>query len=54
VASSEALDLLHQAMQAVLHRCTPTAIEIARKLGAFFVVLVFPVALVAAGAIWSE
>ena len=35
VASSEALDPLHQAMQSALHRCTSVAIKIGRIGGAF-------------------
>jgi hypothetical protein len=35
VASSEALDLLHQAMCAVLYQCTATAIKMASKVGLF-------------------
>jgi hypothetical protein len=54
VASSEALDLLHWAIHTVLYRCTAAAIEMASKVGQFFVVVSFAVALVAAGAIWSK
>jgi hypothetical protein len=35
VASSEALDLLHQAMRAVMYRRIAMAIDTARKLGVF-------------------
>jgi hypothetical protein len=35
VASSEALDLLYQAMHAVLYRCTVVAIEMASLFGTF-------------------
>jgi len=35
VAFMEALDLLHQAMLAVLHRCTAMAIEMASNGGTF-------------------
>ncbi len=36
VASIKALDLLHQAMHAVLYRCTAAAIKMASKVGSFF------------------
>ncbi len=36
VASTKALDLLHQAMRAVLYRRTTTARKMASKVGAFF------------------
>ncbi len=36
VASSEALDLFHQAMHTVLYRRTATAIKMASKVGDFF------------------
>jgi hypothetical protein len=35
VASSEALDLLHQAMRAVMYRCIAMAIKMASKVGVF-------------------
>ncbi len=54
VASSEALDFLYQAMQAVSYRRTTTIIKMASKVGAFFVVVLFPVALAAAGVIQSK
>jgi hypothetical protein len=54
VVSSEALELLYQAMQALLYWRTATALKMASKVGAFFVVVVFPVALAAAGAIRSK
>ena len=41
VASVEALDLLYQAMRAVSYRRTATAIEMAREVGALFVVVFF-------------
>jgi hypothetical protein len=41
VASIESLDIRHQAMRAVSYRRTATAIEMASKVGAFFVVVVF-------------
>ncbi len=36
MASSEALDLLHWAMHAVMYRCIAMAIKTASKVGAFF------------------
>ncbi len=54
VASTKALDLLHWAMGVVLYRRTTAAIEMATKVGPFFVVVLFAVALVAAGAIQSK
>ncbi len=53
-ASIKALDLLYQAMHAVLYRHTTAAIEMASKDGPFFVVVLFAVGLVAAGAIRSK
>ena len=41
VAPHEALDVLHQAMHAVLHRRIRMAIETAREVGAFFSVVNF-------------
>ena len=41
VASNIALDLLHRAMRAVLYRRTAMAIQMAGKVGAFFIVVVF-------------
>jgi len=40
VASSEALDVLHQAMRPALYRCIAIAIEIVVNLPAFFVSLI--------------
>ncbi len=54
VASIESLDVPHWAMRAVLYRCTATAIEMASKVGAFFVVVVFIETMVATGAKQSE
>jgi hypothetical protein len=54
VASTKAQDLLHQAMRVVLYRRTAVAIEMPSKVGPFFVVILFVVALAAAGAIRSE
>jgi hypothetical protein len=54
VASTKALNLLHWVMHVVLYRCTAAAIKMASKVGPFFVVVLFTVALAAAGAIWSK
>jgi hypothetical protein len=54
LASTRALDLLHQAMRAVLYWHTTVAIKMARKVEPFFVVLLFAVALTAAGAIQGK
>ncbi len=54
MASIESLDIRHQAMCAVSYRRTATAIEMASKVGAFFVVVVFIETMVAAGAKQSE
>ena len=54
VASNKALSLLHWAMCAVLYPHTAAAIKMASLFGTFFVVILFAVALVAAGAIWSK
>jgi hypothetical protein len=54
VASIKALDPLLRTMQAVLHQRIVMAIGIASKFYVFFIVVVFPVTLVAARAIWSE
>jgi hypothetical protein len=54
VASNKALNLLYQAMHAVLYRCTTAAIKIASLFGTLFVIVSFVVALAAAGAIQSE
>ncbi len=53
VASSEVLNLLHWAICAASCRRTATTIEMARKVGVFFIVVLFAVALAAAGAIQS-
>jgi hypothetical protein len=53
-ASSEALDLLHWAMCMVSYQHTAAAIKMANKVGPFFVVVLFAVALAATGAIWSK
>ena len=39
VASSKALDVLHQAMRPALYRCIAMTIKIASNLPAFFVIL---------------
>jgi hypothetical protein len=54
VASTKALDPLHWTIKAVLHQCIATAIGISSKYRVFFIVVVFPATLVAAGTIWSE
>jgi hypothetical protein len=54
VASTKALDLLHQSMHTVLYRCTTAAIKTAIKVDPFFVIILFDVALAAAGAILSK
>jgi hypothetical protein len=54
VASSEALDLLYWEMGAVLYRCTATAIKMASKVGAFFIIVLFAVIPAVAGAIRRE
>jgi hypothetical protein len=54
VASIESLDIRHRAMCAVLYRRTATAIKMASKVGAFFVVVVFIVTMAAAGTKQSE
>jgi hypothetical protein len=54
VASNKALNLLYRAMHAVLYRRTAAAIKMASLLVTFFVVVLFAVALVAAGAIRSK
>jgi hypothetical protein len=54
VASIEALELLHRAMHAVTYPLITAAIKTASKLGVCFVVVLFDVALAAAGAIRSK
>jgi hypothetical protein len=54
VVSNIALDLLHWAMCAVSYRHTATAIKMASKYGAFFVVVFFIETMAAAGAKRSE
>ena len=54
VASIESLDIRHRAIRAVSYRRTATAIEMASKVGAFFVVVVFIETMAAAGAKQSE
>jgi hypothetical protein len=54
VASKESLDIRHRAMRDVSYRRTATAIEMASKVGAFFVVVVFIETMAAAGAKQSE
>ena len=54
VAFRKALDLLHWAMRAISYPRAATAIETASKVGTFYIIVLFAVALVAAGAIWSK
>jgi hypothetical protein len=54
VASSEALDLLHQAMHAVTYRQIAMAIKMDSKVGVFYFVVSIAVAPATAGAIWSK
>jgi hypothetical protein len=54
VASIEALNLRYWVMGAVLYRRITMARETARKLGIFFIIVLFAVALAAAGAIQSK
>jgi hypothetical protein len=54
VASVEALNLLYWAMRTVLYWRIPMARETARKLGTFFIIVLFAVALAAAGGIQSK
>ncbi len=53
-ACTKALELLYQVMCAVLYQHTSAAIKMASKVGLFFVVVLFAVALAAAGAIRSK
>jgi hypothetical protein len=54
VASNKALNLLYQAMHAVLYWRTAATIKMASCFGTFFIIVLFAVALVAAGAIQSK
>jgi hypothetical protein len=54
LASTKALSLFYWAMHAVLYRRTSVDIKMARKVGPFFVVVLFAVALASAGAIGSK
>ncbi len=54
VASRKAMNLLHWAMHAVSYRRTATAIKTDSKVGAFFVIVLFDVALAATGTIQRE
>jgi hypothetical protein len=54
VASAKVLELLHRAMCLVLYRRTAAAIKMAIKVGPFFVIVLFAVALAATGAIRSD
>jgi hypothetical protein len=48
------MNLLHRGMHAVLYRRTATTIKMANKVGTFCIVVLFPVALAAVGAIRSK
>jgi hypothetical protein len=54
VALTKDLDLLYWAMHVVLYQRTAAAIEMASKLVHFFIVVLFAVALAAAGVIRSK
>ncbi len=54
VASNKALNLIYWAMRAVLYQHTAATIRMASLFGTFFVVVLFAVALVAAGVIRSK
>jgi hypothetical protein len=54
VASNKALNLLYHAMCTVLYWCTTMAMKMASKVGPFFVLVLFAVALEAAGVMRSE
>ena len=54
VAFVKALDLLHQAIWAVYYRPIMMAIEMTIKVGTYYIVVLFAVALAAAEAIRSE
>jgi hypothetical protein len=54
VASREALDLFHWVMRAVTYRRIAMAIGMARKVGVFFIIVLFAVVLVASGAIQTK
>ncbi len=54
VASSKVLDILHWAIQVVWYWGIAMAIKMASKVGQFVVVVLFAVALAAAGVIWSK
>jgi hypothetical protein len=52
--SNIALDLLYWEMYAVSYQCTAVAIKMASKVGTFFVVVWFDIAVAATGVIWSK
>jgi hypothetical protein len=54
VASKKAMNLLHQAMHALLYQHTPMAIGTTNKVKVFFIVVVLPATLATTGAIQSE
>jgi len=54
VVFRKAMNLLHRAMHGVSYRCTATALETARKVGTFYIVVLFAVALADAETIRSK
>ena len=54
VAFMKAMDLLHRAICGVYYRRTATAIELVSKVDTFYILVLFAVALAAAGVIRSQ
>ncbi len=55
VAFVKAMNLLHpRAMLMVWYRCIVMAIKMAIKVGTYYIFVLFAVALIATGAIWSK
>ena len=54
MASRKSINLLNWVMGEVLYWCNATATKMASKVGAFFIIVLFAVALAAAGAIQSK
>ncbi len=54
VGFKKAMKLLHWAMHAVWYQRTNMTIETASKVGTFYIVFLFAVAMAAVGAIWSK
>ena len=54
VASSKALNLFHWVMCTVSYRCIAMVIEMASKVGAVVIIVLFAVALAANGVLWSK